>query len=81
LLRELLDDLHRDVRIAEACALGRLGRSEVRALLVGYLREEPTAELIDAIAPIADEECAVLLGRVARSTPHLFEPLCVSVMG
>jgi hypothetical protein len=73
LLRELLDDLHRDVRIAAACALGRMGRSEVRVLLVGYLRGEPTAELIDAIAPIADDECVVLLGRIARSTPHLAE--------
>jgi HEAT repeats len=73
LLRELLDDLHRDVRIAAACALGRMGRSEVRGLLVGYLREEPTAELIDAIAPIADDECIVLLGRLARSMPHLSE--------
>jgi HEAT repeat protein len=73
MLRELLDDLHREVRIAAACALGRLARSEIRALLVGYLREEPTAELIDAIAPIADDECAVLLGRVAWSTPHLSE--------
>jgi hypothetical protein len=73
LLRELLDDLHRDVRIAAACALGRIGRSEARELLVGYFREEPTAELIDAIAPIADNECVVLLGRVARSTPHLSE--------
>jgi HEAT repeat protein len=71
LLRELLDDLHRDVRIAAACALGRIGRSEVRGLLVDYVREEPTAELIDAIAPIADDECVVLLGRVARSAPHL----------
>jgi HEAT repeats len=70
---ELLDDLHRDVRIGAACALGRMGRSEVRGLLVGYLREEPTAELIDAIAPIGDDECIVLLGRVARSMPHLSE--------
>ncbi|MGC2199713.1 MAG: hypothetical protein WA633_06120, partial [Stellaceae bacterium] len=38
-----------------------------------YLREEPTAELINAIAPIADDECAVLLGRLARSTPRLSE--------
>jgi hypothetical protein len=50
-----------------------MGRSEVRGLLVAYLREEPTAEIIDAIAPVADDECLVLLGRVARSTPHLSE--------
>jgi hypothetical protein len=73
LLRDLLDDLHEDIRRAAARALGRMGRSEVRALLVAYLREEPTAELIDAIAPVADDECVVLLGRLARSTPHLSE--------
>jgi hypothetical protein len=72
-LRDLLDDLHGDVRKAAACALGRMRRTEVRGLLVAYLREEPTAELIDAIAPVAHEECVVLLGRLARSTSHLSE--------
>jgi len=69
LLRDLLDDLHAEVRRAAACALGRMGRAEVRALLVGYLREEPSVELVDAIAPIADDECVILLGRVARAEP------------
>ncbi len=73
LLRDLLDDLHAEVRKAAACALGRMGRSEVRALLVRYLREEPTVELVDAIAPIADEECVIMLGRVARAEPQLHE--------
>jgi hypothetical protein len=73
LLRDLLEDLHAEVRKAAACALGRMVRTEVRALLVGYLREEPSVELVDAIAPIADEECVILLGRVARTQPHLSE--------
>jgi len=73
LLRDLLDDLHSDARKAAACALARMGRNEVRGLLVRYLREEPTAELVDAIACVADEECAVLLGRLARAVPHLSE--------
>jgi hypothetical protein len=30
-------------------------------------------ELVDAIAPIADDECVILLGRVARAEPHLSE--------
>jgi hypothetical protein len=59
--------------VAAACALGRLGRSEARPLLVRFLREQPSAELIDAIAPIADEEYVVLLGRVARARPDLSE--------
>jgi HEAT repeats len=72
-LTELLEDLHPFVAAAAACALGRLGRSEVRPLLVRFLRAEPSAELVDAIVPIADEECIVLLGRVARAKPDLSE--------
>lgn len=70
-LRDLLDDLQRPVRMAAACALGLMGRSEVRPLLTRYLREEPSAELIDAVVPVADEECIVLLGRIARTLPEL----------
>src|SRR5262249_5457120 len=72
-LHILLDDGHADVRKAAACALGRMGRSEVRALLVRYLREAPTAELIDAVGAVADEECVVLLGRIARDSAELRE--------
>ena len=36
-----------------------------------YLREEPSAQIIDALAPIADEECVILLGRIARTMPDL----------
>jgi hypothetical protein len=70
-LRDLLEDLQRPVRMAAACALGLVGRNEVRLLLTRYLREEPSAELIDAVAPIADEECVILLGRIARTMPGL----------
>jgi HEAT repeat protein len=70
-LRDLLDDLHRPVRLAAACALGLIGRDEVRPLLARYLREEPSAQLIDAVVPVADEECVILLGRIARTMPHL----------
>ena len=71
LLRDLLDDLHRPVRMAAACALGLMGRNDVRPLLVRYLREEPSAELIKAVGPIGDEECVILLARIARTMPHL----------
>jgi HEAT repeats len=70
-LRDLLDDLQRPVRMAAACALGLMGRNEVRPLLTRYLREEPSAQHIDAIVPVADEECIVLLGRIARTMPDL----------
>jgi HEAT repeat protein len=70
-LRDLLDDLQRPVRVAAACALGLIGRNEVRPLLVRLIREEPSAQLIDAVAPVADEECIILLGRIARTMPDL----------
>jgi hypothetical protein len=70
-LCDLLDDLQRPVRMAAACALGLMGRNEVRPLLARYLREEPSAQLIDAVAPVADEECIILLGRIGRTMPAL----------
>jgi hypothetical protein len=70
-LRDLLDDLHRPVRMAAVCALGHMGWNEVRPLLSRYLREEPSVQLIDAVAPVADEECVILLGRIARTVPDL----------
>jgi HEAT repeat protein len=70
-LRDLLDDFQRPVRMAAACALGLMGRNEVRPLLARYLREEPSAQLIDAVAPVADEECIILLGRIVRTMPDL----------
>ena len=70
-LRDLLDDLQRPVRMAAACALGLMGRNEVRPLLTRYLLEDPSAELIDALSAIADEECVILLGRIARTRPDL----------
>jgi len=48
-----------------------MGRNEVRPLLARYLREEPSAQLIDAVAPVADEECIILLGRIGRTIPAL----------
>src|SRR5216683_2859762 len=73
LLRDLLDDLHSDVGRAAACALGQMGQSEVRLLLARYLREKPSVEVIDAMAPLADEDCVILLGRIARAVPDLSE--------
>ena len=70
-LRDLLDDFQPPVRMAAACALGLMGCNEVRPLLVRYLRAEPSAQLIDAVAPIADKECVILLGRIARTVPDL----------
>ena len=68
---DLLDDLNHAVARAAACALGQMGRIEARPMLAGLLREEPSEDLIDAISSVADEECIVLLGRIARNNPAL----------
>ena len=67
LLIELLDNADRGVAIEAACALGRMGRSEARPTLLRLLREAPSAAVIDAISAVADEDCLVILGRIART--------------
>ena len=71
LLIGLLDDLNQTVARSAACALGQMGRIEARPTLASLLRKEPSEEVIDAVSSVADEECIVLLGRIARSTPDL----------
>lgn len=70
-LVDLLDDLHAPVRLAAACALGRAGRREARGPLVANLREAPSPEVVEALATVADEDCIVLLGRLARQDATL----------
>jgi hypothetical protein len=71
LLIELLDDLNRPVATAAACALGRMGRTEARPLLIRLLLEAPSVEIINAVIPVADNDCIVTLGRIARNLPDL----------
>jgi hypothetical protein len=66
-LLDLMGDLHRDVSVAAACALARLGQSEALPLLKSTLNEAPTVRVIKAIAEIADQDSIVLLGRIART--------------
>lgn len=66
-LLDLMGDLHHDVSVAAACALARLGRSEARPLLIRALNHAPSVRVIEALAAIADEECIVLIGRIART--------------
>jgi HEAT repeat protein len=75
LLIELLDDLHPPVATAAAMALGRIGRAEARPLLIWLLRTQPSAELIEALTPIADEEVIVAFGRAARAMADLTRPV------
>ena len=71
LLVELLDDLHEPVAVAAGCALGRAGRIEARPMLARLLHDQPTEEVIDAVSAVADEDCIVQLGRIARINPRL----------
>jgi hypothetical protein len=79
LLIDLLDDLNQGVATSAACALGRMGRIEPRGRLKSLLRDDPSEEVIDATSPIADEECAVLLGRIARSGSVLADAALTSL--
>jgi HEAT repeat protein len=71
LLIDLLDDLDRTVVMSAAFALGRMGRIEARPILKSLLEDDPSEDVIDAVSSIADEECLVLLGRIARSSSAL----------
>jgi hypothetical protein len=73
-LLDLLDDLHVEVRTAAAFSLGRLGRREVLPTLVEFLKRAPSPDAIEAVTAIADEDCVVLLARLARTRPDLAEP-------
>ena len=70
-LLDLIDDADGRVRIAALCALGRLGSREARPGLARLLRDAPSLEIIDAVAGIADEDCVIVLGRIARTRPAL----------
>jgi hypothetical protein len=76
LMVDLLDDLHPEVARAAACALGQMGRPQARGMLTKLLRDAPGADVIGAIATIADEECMVVLGRIARTKPELSTTVC-----
>jgi HEAT repeats len=70
-LIDLLADLHGGVARAAALALGRLGRREGYAALVGLLRTAPTEEVIRAVAGIAEDDDWVRLGQTAVRLPEL----------
>jgi hypothetical protein len=70
-LIDLLSDLHHEVSMGAACALGRMGCREAAPLLKRALRQTPTIRVIEAVPAIADEECIVLLGRIAQGPSEL----------
>jgi hypothetical protein len=76
---ELVGDVDPTIARPAAIALGHMGRSEARPLLKSLLRKAPTEDVIDAVASIADEECEVLLGRIARAIPRLKDTALASL--
>jgi hypothetical protein len=66
-LVNLLNDVDQTVARSAACALGQMGRVEARPIIKGLLRKAPSQDAIDAAASVADEECVVMLGRIARA--------------
>lgn len=64
-----LQDHEPEVRKSAACALGRLGRQEALAPLTHLLQLAPSVEVIDAVTSVANEDCVILLGRIARTRP------------
>jgi hypothetical protein len=70
-LVDLLTDLHGTVVHAAALALGRLGRREGHAVLVGLLRTAPSKEVVGALAGIAEDDDWVRLGQTALRLPEL----------
>lgn len=68
---DLLDDLDVGVHTAAAIALGRMGRAEGRHMLHRLLDSAPTAEIVAALAGLADDDSVVRLGRAARTRPEL----------
>ena len=64
-----------------ACALSRMGRSEARPVLLRLLLEAPSAAVIDALSVVADEQCLVILGRIARTRPDLADAALAALDG
>ncbi|MFI5011649.1 MAG: HEAT repeat domain-containing protein [Hyphomicrobiales bacterium] len=79
ILIDLLDDLDRRVSRSAALALGRMGRIEARPIIKCLLWSAPSEDVIEAASSIADEECAVLLGRIARSASVLAEAALIGL--
>ena len=79
LLTKLPEDADRVVAREAACALGRMARGEARPSLLRLLREAPSAAVIDSITAVADEECLVILGRIARTRPVLADAALVAL--
>jgi hypothetical protein len=69
----MIDDPDDEVARASACALGRMGRIEALENLKRHLLERPSRLVVEALAPVADEEAIVLLARMGRARRELID--------
>ena len=81
ILIDLAEDLNPDVAAAATCALGRMGRTEARSALRHLVGARPSAEAIDALAAVADEDDIVVLSRLGRARPDLAAAVLGSLDG
>ena len=72
-LRDGLTDPSPGVRRLAAIAIGMRGDAEARERLVDELERNPTAEVIEALAGIGDDDAIVHLGRCAENHSALAE--------
>jgi HEAT repeat protein len=78
-LRELLEDPQSAVASEAAITLGQLGHGQAKPQLLRLLDAGPTAEMIEALAAIEDEDCFVQLGRLAALRPELRPAVCAAL--
>lgn len=70
-LSELAASVDPRVATPAVLALGRLGHKEARPRLLALLGDDPAPDVIEAVAPVADDTVIVMLGQIARAMPAL----------
>jgi HEAT repeat protein len=80
-LTELLDDLHANVAGAAAVTLGEMGRREAMPHLKRLVQTTPSAEAVEALVEIADDDCFVFLGRIVERQANLRQMVCRALDG
>ena len=78
-LRDGLTDPSPAVRRLAAIAMGMRGDAEAREPLVDELERNPTAEVIEALSVIGDDDAIVHLGRCAANRPALAESVIAAL--
>ena len=69
-LRDGLGDASASVRRSAALAMGKRGDAGAREALIGELGGNPSSEVIEALALVADDDVVVHLGRCAARHPR-----------